>query len=166
MPQTFLAGVAAALCLTIAPGAHHSPEATADKESQKMIRAAGTFDVTLTPQPLADPSDPLLGRFSIEKQFQGDLAGASRAEMLSARTSIENSAGYVAIEKVTGTLGGKKGSFVLQHSGTMNRGTQNLEVTVVPDSGTGELVGITGTMSIRIEGSKHYYELLYSIGRP
>jgi Protein of unknown function (DUF3224) len=159
MPQTFLVGVAAALCLTIG-------SAGMGKEPQKMIRAAGTFDVKLTPQPLVDQSDPLLARMSIEKQFQGDLAGAGRAEMLAARTSIENSAGYVAIEKVTGTLGGKKGSFVLQHSGSMNRGVQHLEVTVVPDSGTGELAGITGTMSIRQEGGKHYYELLYSIGRP
>jgi hypothetical protein len=158
MSQTFLVGVAVALCLTLP-----SPSG---EESQKMIRAAGTFDVKLTPQPLVDQSDPLLGRMSIEKQFQGDLAGTSRAEMLAARTSIENSAGYVAIEKVTGTLGGKKGSFVLQHSGSMNRGEQHLEVTIVPDSGTGEFVGITGTMSIRQEGGKHYYELLYSIGRP
>ena len=129
-----------------------------------MIRAAGTFDVKLTPQTLADTqADPLMGRLALDKQFQGDLQASSKGEMLSARTSIENSAGYVAIERVTGTLGGKKGSFVLQHSGTMTRGQQHLEIAVVPDSGTGELVGLAGTMTIRIEGGKHFYELLYSL---
>ena len=129
-----------------------------------MIRAAGTFDVKLTPQTLADAqADPLMGRLALDKQFQGDLQASSKGEMLSARTSIENSAGYVAIERVTGTLGGKKGSFVLQHSGTMTRGQQHLEIAVVPDSGTGELVGLAGTMTIRIEGGKHFYELLYSL---
>ena len=129
-----------------------------------MMRAAGTFEVKLAPQSLADSqADPLLGRLSIDKQFSGDLQGTSKGEMLSARTAIDNSAGYVAIERVTGTLSGKKGSFVLQHSGTMTRGEQRLEITVVPDSGTGELVGLTGTMSIKIDGKKHSYELTYSI---
>ena len=129
-----------------------------------MLRAAGTFEVKLAPQSLADAqADPLLGRLAIDKQFSGDLQGTSKGEMLSARTAIDNSAGYVAIERVTGTLGGKKGSFVLQHSGTMTRGEQRLEITVVPDSGTGELVGVTGTMSIKIDGKKHSYELTYSI---
>ena len=129
-----------------------------------MIRAAGTFDVKLTPQTLADAqADPLMGRLALDKQFQGDLQASSKGEMLSARTSIENSAGYVAIERVTGTLGGKKGSFVLQHSGTMTRGQQHLEITVVPDSGTAELAGLKGTMTIRNEGGKHFYELAYSL---
>lgn len=127
-----------------------------------MTRAAGTFEVKLAPHPLADTqADPLLGRLAIDKQFSGDLHGTSKGEMLSARTATENSAGYVAIERVTGTLGGKKGSFVLQHSGTMTRGEQHLQITVVPDSGTGELAGLTGTMSIRNEGGKHSYELTY-----
>ena len=129
-----------------------------------MIRAAGTFDVKLAPQPLADAqADPLMGRMSIDKQFHGDLEGTSKGEMLSARTPTEGSAGYVAIERVTGSLGGKKGSFVLQHTGTMNRGAQHLEITVVPDSGTGDLAGLTGTMSIRIADGKHFYELIYSL---
>jgi len=129
-----------------------------------MIRAAGTFDVKMAPQPLADSqADPLLGRMSLDKQFQGDLAGSSKGEMLAARTAIENSAGYVAIERVDATLGGKKGTFVLQHSGTMTRGAQHLEITIVPDSGTGELAGIAGTMSIRNENGKHFYELIYSL---
>ena len=129
-----------------------------------MIRAAGTFDVKLAPQPLADgQADPLLGRMTIDKQFHGALEATSKGEMLSARTATENSAGYVAIERVTGTLAGKKGTFVLQHSGTMTRGAQHLEITVVPDSGTGELAGLTGTMAIRIDGGKHFYELVYSL---
>ena len=129
-----------------------------------MIRASGTFEVKLAPQALADAqADPLLGRMAIDKQFQGDLAATSKGEMLAARTATEGSAGYVAIEKVTGTLAGKKGSFVLQHTGTMTRGAQHLEITVVPDSGTGELAGLTGTMSIRIEGGKHFYELVYAL---
>ena len=131
-----------------------------------MIQAAGTFEVKLTPQALSDAdADPLLGRLSLDKQFAGDLQAVSKGEMLSARTATEGSAGYVAIERVTGTLGGKKGSFVLQHSGTMTRGQQQLQITVVPDSGTGELAGLAGTMSIRIEGGKHFYGFSYSLPR-
>ena len=158
MPQIFRLAVAAALCVGLA----HT--LSAQKGSSTMIRAAGTFDVKMAPQPLADSqADPLLGRMSLDKQFQGDLAGSSKGEMLAARTAIENSAGYVAIERVTGTLGGKKGTFVLQHSGTMTRGQQHLEITIVPDSGTGELAGISGTMSIKNENGKHSYELIYAI---
>ena len=138
--------------------------AAAQKESPRMIRAAGTFEVKMTPQALADPgADARLGRLAMDKQLQGDLQGTSKGEMLSALTAREGSAGYVAIERVTGTLQGKKGSFVLQHSGTMTRGEQHLVNTVVPDSGTGELAGLKGTMSIRIEGGKHFYELIYSL---
>ena len=124
--------------------------------------ATGTFEVNLTPQPLADSeADALLGRLSVDKQFYGDLSGTSKGEMLSARTSVETSAGYVAVEKVTGTLQGKKGTFVLQHSATMNRGENQLSITVVPDSGTGELLGLTGKMTIQTEGG-HSYALEYS----
>ena len=129
-----------------------------------MIRAAGTFEVKMTPQPLADAeAGPLLARMSIAKQLQGDLQGTSKGEMLSAGNPSEGSAGYVAIERVTGSLHGKKGSFALQHSGTMDRGEQHLEITVVPGSGTGELACIKGTMSIKIDGGKHFYELIYSL---
>lgn len=129
-----------------------------------MRRASGTFDVKMTPQALADGSaDPLLGRFSLDKQFHGDLAAAGKGEMLAARTAVKDSAGYVAIEQVTGALGGRKGTFVLQHSGTMTRGEQQLVITVVPDSGTGELAGLTGTMTIRIADGKHFYDFSYSL---
>ena len=100
-------------------------------------RATGTFTVDLNPQTLSDSeADAALGRLSIDKQFHGDLEGTSKGEMLSARTGIENSAGYVAIEKVTGTLHGRRGTFVLQHSSTMTRGEAQQSITVVPDSGT------------------------------
>ena len=129
-----------------------------------MIRAAGTFEVKMTPQPLADASaGPLLARMSIDKQLHGDLEGTSKGEMLSAGKPAEGSAGYVAIEQVSGSLHGKKGTFALQHSGTMDKGQQHLEITVSPGSGTGELAGLKGTMSIRVEGGKHFYELIYSL---
>lgn len=127
-------------------------------------RAAGTFNVKLAPQPLADPAaDPSLGRLSIDKQFHGDLEATSRGEMLSAGTSVKGSAGYVAIERVTGTLDGKQGSFVLQHTGTMDRGVPQLSVTVVPDSGTDALAGLTGTMTIDIDSGQHAYSFTYTL---
>ena len=129
-----------------------------------MQRAAGTFDVKLAPQPLADATaDAMLARLSLDKQFHGDLEGTSRGEMLSAGTAVKGSAGYVAIERVTGTLNGRKGSFVLQHSGTMNRGIPQLSVMVVPDSGTDGLAGLAGTMTIDITGGRHAYVFEYSL---
>lgn len=100
---------------------------------------------------------------SINKQFHGDLEGTSVGEMLSAATSVKGSAGYVAMEKVTGTLDSRKGTFVLQHSATMDRGRPQLKITVVPDSGTGALEGLTGTMNIIIEQGKHSYEFDYTL---
>jgi Protein of unknown function (DUF3224) len=126
--------------------------------------ARGTFEVQLTPQPLADATaDPGLGRLAIAKVFAGDLVGSSRGEMLSARTAVEGSAGYVAIERVTGTLHGRAGGFVLQHNGTVARGVQQLTITVVPDSGTGELAGLSGTMSLQITDGVHAYDLAYTL---
>ncbi len=122
--------------------------------------AKGTFDVTSTPHPPYDTLDgTTLGRVQLQKQFQGDLVATSTVEMIAARTDTPGSAGYVAIERVTGTLAGRQGSFVLQHSGTMNRGTPSLAVTVVPDSGTGELRGISGRMAIEVIDKQHYYSL-------
>ena len=128
------------------------------------MRATGTFDVKITPQAsdLA-PEGPNLGRMSLDKQFHGDLAGTSKGEMLSAMTSVKNSAGYVAMERVTGTLKGRKGSFILQHSGTMNRGAPKLLIVVVPDSGTDQLKGLTGTMTIDIVDGKHSYGFDYAL---
>jgi len=126
------------------------------------FHAAGPFDVTVTPQGQPGVQDGVTtGRMAIDKRYHGELEGSGVGEMLSAMTATEGSAGYVAIERVTGTLQGKSGSFVVQHSGTMARGAQALSINVVPDSGTGELAGIAGTMRIRIEESKHYYEFDY-----
>jgi hypothetical protein len=134
------------------------------KEPTLTSTASGTFEVKLTPQPVEDQAaDSNLARLSIDKQFHGDLEGSSKGEMLSAGTSVKDSAGYVAMERVSGTLKGRTGSFVLQHSGTLTRGTPTLVVRVVPDSGTDQLAGLAGTMTIKIESGKHFYEFDYSI---
>jgi hypothetical protein len=126
--------------------------------------ATGTFEVKLGPlAPYAQSEDANPGRMSIDKQFHGDLEGTSKGEMLNAATAVKGSAGYVAIERVSGMLHGKRGTFVLQHTGTMNRGTPQLSVTVVPDSGTDQLSGISGRMAIQIADGKHSYEFEYSI---
>jgi len=126
--------------------------------------AEGTFTVQM--KPLAEPgmSDGVsLGRLSLDKTFTGDLAAIGEGQMLTAMTPVQGSAGYVAIERVTGTLHGRAGSFVLQHAGTMHAGTQQLSITVVPASGTGELAGIEGVFKLRIEGGQHHYMLEYSL---
>jgi len=128
-----------------------------------MSHASGSFEVKLTPQPLADSRDASArGRMSIAKQYHGDLAGTGVGEMLTGMTAEKNSAGYVAIERVSGTLHGRKGSFILQHSGTMTRGAPQLVITVVPDSGTEELAGLTGGMQITIADGKHSYDFEYT----
>ena len=128
-----------------------------------MPTATGPFEVKLTPQP-PEGDNTTLGRMLIAKQFHGELEAISQGQMLSALTGTKVSAGYVAMELVNGTLGGRKGTFVLQHSGTMDRGQSQLTVTVVPDSGTGELRGLSGSMQIRIEpGGKHFYDFDYQI---
>jgi len=121
--------------------------------------ARGSFEVKLVPQ----ASDEYIARMLIDKQFTGDLQAVSKGQMLSASTEVEGSAGYVAMERVSGTLRGRHGTFVLQHSGTMNRGDSHLTVSVVPDSGTGELVGLRGTMTIIITDGKHFYDFEYSL---
>ena len=128
-------------------------------------RASGTFEVKLNPQPADDYADgTALARMTIDKELRGDLEGTSKGQMLSAGTPIRNSAGYVAIERVTGTLQGRAGTFILQHSGTMNRGAPSLVVSIVPDSGTDALEGISGTMIIDLSGGKHAYTLDYTLG--
>lgn len=127
-------------------------------------RASGTFDVKINPLAAYDASEGSpLARMSIDKQFHGDLEATSKGEMLSAGTAVQGSAGYVALERVSGTLHGRTGAFVLQHSGTMTRGTPGLTISVVPDSGTGELVGLVGQMSIQIADGKHSYDFEYTL---
>lgn len=128
-------------------------------------RAVGTFDVTLTPQPPGDhPEDAAVSALVLDKRFHGDLEGTSRGRMLSATTSVQGSAGYVAMERVQGTLHGRHGTFVLQHSGTMTRGAPRLVITVVPDSGTDALTGLAGTLTVSIADGTHSYELEYALG--
>jgi hypothetical protein len=124
--------------------------------------ATGPFDVKLVPQPAGE--DAVLGRMSIDKMFRGDLEGTSKGQMLAFRSPVQGSAGYVAMEQVTGTLHGKSGTFVLQHGGIMTRGVGQLTVTVVPDSGTGELGGLSGAMEIEIADGKHSYRFDYTLG--
>ncbi len=127
--------------------------------------AKGTFEPKVT-QAVADDkaNGSTLGRWTLAKTIHGDLEGTSEGEMLTAGTDVKGSAGYVAMERVTGTLEGRRGSFVLQHSGTMSHGALQLSVTVVPDSGSGELQGIAGTMAIQIAADgKHSYQFGYAL---
>lgn len=127
-----------------------------------MSQAKGEFTVQMKPEPPYDETNGvILGQIHIDKQFSGDLQATSHVEMLSARTSVSGSAGYVAIEKVTGTLANRTGSFVLQHSGTMNRGQASLALSVVPDSATDALIGLSGSMTIEIKDGKHFYVFDY-----
>jgi|SRR6478609_1291210 len=133
-------------------------------ENTVTSRATGSFDVKISPLANDTPAEgSSLGRMSIDKQFHGDLEGTSKGEMLTAGTAIRNSAGYVAIERVTGTLHGRNGTFALQHNATMTRGVGALDIIVVPDSGTGELTGLSGRLSIEITGGKHSYVFDYSL---
>ena len=125
-------------------------------------RANGTFEVKLAPQD--DGPDAPVGRMSLDKQFQGDLTGTSKGQMLmSSSPSVNGSAGYVAIEKVTATLHGRRGTFYLQHTGTMTRGVGELTITVIPDSGTDELEALRGKMNIHLADGKHSYEFEYEL---
>src|SRR6202162_2096487 len=156
------AAISVCLMFAVLGQGQDAPAAPA-KEKVVTSRASGTFDVKLTPQ-AAEEGDAGLGRMSIEKQFHGDLEGTSKGFMLSsAATVVKGSGGYVAMERVTGTLKGRAGSFVLQHSGTMTRGAPQMSVTVVPDSGTGQLEGIAGTMIVKIDDGKHSYDFEYTL---
>lgn len=128
-----------------------------------MNHASGTFEVKLLPQTDDKSGDATLGRMTIDKTFHGDLEGTSKGQMLTGMTEVKGSAGYVAIEKVSGTLHGRTGTFILQHTGTMNRGVPQLIITVVPDSGTGQLTGLVGNLTVNIDEGKHSYEFEYTL---
>ena len=133
---------------------------SASMSSDMSERASGSFEVKLTPA--EQSADMPVARMTIEKEFHGDLEGTSSGQMLmAASSSVQGSAGYVAIEKVTGTLGGRSGSFFLQHTGVMTRGAGELTITVIPDSGTDQLAGLSGRMNIIITDGKHSYEFDY-----
>ncbi len=126
--------------------------------------AKGSFQVKLQPLPFeGQPPETSLARMSIDKEISGDLAATTRGQMLAAGTGTPGSAGYVAIESVEGSLGGKQGSFALIHIGLMDRGAPSLKVSVVPDSGTGELAGLAGDFDIQISAGQHNYEFRYTL---
>jgi hypothetical protein len=129
------------------------------------MTASGTFEVKLKPQTDENVGDPTVARMSIEKQFHGDLEGTSKGQMLAVQGDVKGSAGYVAMERVSGALAGQAGTFALQHTGTMNRGVPELSVTVVPDSGTGELKGLSGMLTIKIADGQHSYVFEYTLGQ-
>ena len=133
------------------------------KETPMTQHATGPFDVKVTHQD-DKSTDPLLARMTLDKQYHGDLEGTGQGQMLTAGTSVKGSGAYVAIEKVTGTLKGRNGTFVLQHNGTMTQNKPQLTITIVPDSGTEQLAGISGKMTIIIAADgKHSYDLEYAL---
>ena len=168
------AGFIAFVCLSLGLGSSaytqtHSPVPSAVQGGKAMtIRASGTFEVKVSPQAPDDKAEgATFGRMSIDKQFHGDLEATGKGEMLTAVTGVKgaqpSSGGYVAIERVSGTLHGRSGTFVLQHTGTMKRGAQQLSIAVVPDSGTGQLAGLAGKMAIKIADGKHSYDFEYTL---
>jgi hypothetical protein len=136
----------------------------AQKEPMRPHHATGTFEVKLNPlDPAFKSDDNSIGRYSLDKQFHGSLEATSKGEMLSGGGTVKGSGGYVAIERVTGTLDGHPGTFILQHSGTMQNGIYHLNVVVVPDSGTAQLSGLQGSMDIIIKDGKHSYDFTYTL---
>jgi hypothetical protein len=128
------------------------------------MHANGTFEVKMAPQPTeVGVGDASIGRMALDKQYSGDLQATGKGQMLAIRSAVEGSAGYVALEKVSGTLHGRSGAFALQHSGTMTRGVPQLIVSVVPDSGSDELLGMAGTLTITQTDGKHFYDLEYTL---
>jgi hypothetical protein len=126
-------------------------------------QANGAFDVKVIPQTDDNPVDPTIGRMTLDKQYHGPLEATGKGMMLTGGTDVEGSAVYVAIERVSGKLDGQSGTFLLQHGGVMTRGVPRLTITVVPDSGTGELAGLAGKLMINIVDGKHFYEFEYTI---
>jgi hypothetical protein len=153
-----VAFLAAMLIVALAPGARGQGAA-------RMPRTAnGSFTVEMKPLAEPDAADGVsLGRMSLDKRFEGDMVATSHGTILTVLTPVKESAGYVAIERVTGTLHGRHGSFVFQHAATMTRGAHQLSITVVPDSGTGDLAGISGAFRLTIAEGRHLYEFEYSL---
>jgi hypothetical protein len=140
------------------------PTNNANPEPTMSRRIQGPFDVKLHPQAVDDPGDAeVVGRMGFDKRFHGDLDAIGRGVMLYSHSPVEGSGAYVAIERVTGSLDGRQGSFVFQHNCHMDASGQHQSITVVPDSGTGELVGLRGTLTIRIDNGAHFYDFDYSL---
>jgi hypothetical protein len=154
------------LLATVSTHAQTNPKSSAPtKKAVMSLHATGPFDVKIDPQPPDEKSGgAAIGRMLLDKQFHGDLEATSKGTMLAAGTGAKNSSGgYVALEIVTGSLKGRTGTFVLQHSATMNRGVPQLSITVVPDSGTGQLTGLAGKMNINVADGKHSYDFEYTL---
>jgi hypothetical protein len=153
------------LCLALGLAVGYGPvTAHTDKDATMAKHAAGTFDVKIVPQKDEGVGDATIGRMSIDKQYHGDLEGTGLGQMLAGMAAdVKDSGAYVAIERVRGTLHGRKGSFAVHHRGVMTRGAQDLVITVIPDSGTEQLAGITGTMTIEIRDGKHFYGFDYTL---
>ncbi|HLK05439.1 MAG TPA: DUF3224 domain-containing protein [Candidatus Acidoferrum sp.] len=133
------------------------------KGTEKMV-AKGTFDVKMAPIDTAHKDEKAIARYSLDKVYHGDLDATGAGEMIASMGTVKGSGTYVAMEIVNGTLAGKKGTFALAHIGTQQGGQQNLSIRVVPDSGTGELVGLAGELKIIIApDGKHSYEFEYEI---
>ncbi|HKR58497.1 MAG TPA: DUF3224 domain-containing protein [Pyrinomonadaceae bacterium] len=145
---------------------NQSNQRQAKREKTVTKRAIGAFEVKMSPQTDEKVGDPTVGRMGLDKQFSGDLEGTSKGQMLAVSSDVPGSAGYVAMERVIGTLDGRPGTFALQHNGLMNRGTPQLSIIVVPDSGTGELAGLAGNMTINIVDRDHFYEFEYTLDAP
>lgn len=139
--------------------AHAGAETQPSKETTMIAR--GTFEVKVMPQPKGETD--LFAGYIVDKEFAGDFTGSSKGQMLAAETPVQGSAAYVAFESATGNLQGKQGSFLMQHKGNMQGDSKSLDINIVPDSGTGELKGISGTCKIIIDNGKHFYELQYSL---
>jgi Protein of unknown function (DUF3224) len=160
-PALFAALAVTALPAVAAPSS--APEAPG-KGVPMTHHAKGTFDVKVVPVPLSGPvEDPTLSRFAVEKQLHGDLEGTGKGQMLAAGDPSTGNGAYVAIERVTATLGGRSGSFALQHRGTMTAGVPQIDVTVVPGSGAGQLTGIAGTFTIIMANGQHSYDFSYTL---
>lgn len=155
-----------ALALVLGADGTASAQTTPSQRREYTVtqRATGSFEVRLTPQPVHEEAEGVLGRRSIAKEFRGELAGTSLGEMLSYWADETSSGAYVAVERFTGTVAGRTGSFLLAHKGIMERGGgPPLDITVVPDSGTGELKGIAGSIDIIMEGGRHDYVFEYTL---
>jgi hypothetical protein len=160
----FLAGSLVGVFVLAAEATPALAQTTVVKETVVTTRATGRFDVNVAPLAADSVDTGGFGRMSLEKTFSGDLAGTSRGQMIAAGTAVEGSGAYVALEHVTGTLHGRTGSFTLMHNGTMKAGAYEMKITVVPDSGTGELAGLSGSFVIIFEGKNHLYQFDYTIG--
>lgn len=156
--------VACALVLCLAGAADAGADATPQAHPEQPMTVRGNFDVKTIPQAPDSAAAGPFARLVLDKRYHGDLDAAGRGQMLAFQSRQAGSAGYVAMEQVTGTLAGRAGSFILQHIGTMKQGAVvTLAVTVVPDSGTGDLTGLAGDMSIIFEGGQHVYEFRYTL---